>query len=114
MAVAMSRLRLEFRSSWSRRNRRPPPASSGPEEADTMSRPAVAALLSFLIPGLGQIYNREVLRGLFWLIITPALWIGSAGLFGWIVHLISAATAYHRAELQDGLPRPSRLDWRSL
>ena len=34
-----------------------------------MSRPAVAALLSFLIPGLGQIYNREVLRGLFWLII---------------------------------------------
>jgi TM2 domain-containing membrane protein YozV len=79
-----------------------------------MSRPAVAALLSFLIPGLGQIYNREVLRGLFWLIITPALWIGSAGLFGWIVHLISAATAYHRAELQDGLPRPSRLDWRSL
>jgi membrane protein YqaA with SNARE-associated domain len=37
---------------------------------DTMSRPAVAALLSFLIPGLGQIYNREVLRGLFWLIIT--------------------------------------------
>ena len=71
-----------------------------------MSRPAVAALLSFLIPGLGQIYNREVLRGLFWLIITPALWIGSAGFFGWIVHLISAATAYHRAELQEG-PAPA-------
>ena len=85
------------------------------EEIDTMSRPAVAALLSFLIPGLGQIYNREVLRGLFWLIITPALWIGSAGLFGWIVHLISAATAFHRAELQDGVPRAARrLDWRSL
>lgn len=80
-----------------------------------MSRPAVAALLSFLIPGLGQIYNREVLRGLFWLVITPALWIGSAGLLGIIVHLISAATAYHRAELQDGgLPRRARLDWRSL
>ncbi len=77
-----------------------------------MSRPAIAALLSFLIPGVGQIYNREVLRGLFWLIITPALWIGSAGFFGWIVHLISAATAYHRAELQEGLPRdrpPARL-----
>ncbi|MGZ3444494.1 MAG: hypothetical protein ACXWLG_02360 [Myxococcaceae bacterium] len=80
-----------------------------------MSRPAVAALLSFLIPGVGQIYNHEVLRGLFWLIITPALWIGSAGFFGWIVHLISAATAYHRAELQEGLPRRvTRLDWRSL
>jgi hypothetical protein len=83
-----------------------------------MSRPAVAALLSFLIPGLGQIYNREVLRGLFWLIVTPALWIGSAGLLGWNVHLISAFTAYHRAELQDGTPRAlrraERLDWRSL
>jgi len=77
-----------------------------------MSRPAVSGLLSFLIPGLGQIYNREVWRGLFWLIVTPALWIGSAGLLGWIVHLLSAFTAYHRAELQDGLPR--RLDWRSL
>ena len=80
-----------------------------------MSRPAVAALLSFLIPGLGQIYNREVLRGLFWLIITPALWIGSAGFLGIIVHLVSAATAYHRAELKEGLPRAARrLDWRSL
>jgi TM2 domain-containing membrane protein YozV len=80
-----------------------------------MSRPATAALLSFLIPGVGQIYNREVFRGLFWLIVTPTLWIGSAGLLGWIVHLISAATAYHRAEVQEGLPRiERRLDWRSL
>jgi len=60
-----------------------------------------AALLSFLIPGLGQIYNREILRGLFWLIITPGLWIGSAGLLGWVCHLISAATAYSRAELKE-------------
>lgn len=67
-----------------------------------MSRPGVAALLSFLIPGIGQIYNGDVLRGLFWLIITPGLWIFSAGLFGWVCHLISAATAYHRAELKEG------------
>jgi len=66
-----------------------------------MSRPGVAALLSFLIPGLGQIYNGDVLRGLFWLIITPGLWIGSAGMFGWVCHLISAATAYSRAELKE-------------
>jgi TM2 domain-containing membrane protein YozV len=64
-----------------------------------MKRPAVAALLSFLIPGVGQIYNREYLRGLFWLVVTPGLWIGSAGLLGWVVHVISAGTAYHRAEL---------------
>ncbi|MGO8968733.1 MAG: hypothetical protein ACLQDQ_04095 [Myxococcaceae bacterium] len=64
-----------------------------------MSRPPVAALLSFLIPGLGQLYNREYLRGLFWLLVTPGLWIASAGLLGWVLHLLSAATAYHRAEL---------------
>jgi len=71
-----------------------------------MKRPAVAALLSFLIPGVGQIYNREYLRGLFWLVVTPGLWIGSAGLLGWVVHVIAAATAYHRAELQE-----SRQSW---
>ena len=64
-----------------------------------MGRPPVAAVLSFLIPGLGQLYNREYLRGLFWLLVTPALWIFSAGLLGWVVHVLSAATAYHRAEL---------------
>jgi TM2 domain-containing membrane protein YozV len=64
-----------------------------------MNRPPVAALLSFLIPGLGQLYNREYLRGLFWLLVTPWLWVLSAGLLGWAVHLLSAATAYHRAEL---------------
>lgn len=67
-----------------------------------MSRPGVAALLSLFIPGVGQVYNGEVLRGLFWLIITPGLWIFSAGFFGWICHLVSAATAFHRAELKEG------------
>ena len=58
---------------------------------------ALAALLSFLIPGVGQFYNREILRGLFWLIVTPTLWIGSAGHLGWIFHIIAAYTAYSRA-----------------
>ena len=66
-----------------------------------MSRPGIAALLSFVIPGVGQIYNGEILRGVFWLIITPGLWIGSGGLLGWVCHLISAATAYSRAELHE-------------
>ena len=30
----------------------------------------IAAVLSFLIPGLGQMYNGAFLRGLFWLIVT--------------------------------------------
>lgn len=63
-----------------------------------MTRPGTAALLSFLIPGVGQIYNGDVLRGAFWLIITPGLWIGSGGLLGWVCHIISAYTAHGRAE----------------
>jgi hypothetical protein len=61
-------------------------------------KPWIAAVLSFVAPGFGQIYNREFLRGLFWLIITPGFWVGSAGLFGWPFHLISAYTAYQRAQ----------------
>jgi serine/threonine protein kinase len=57
----------------------------------------VAAALSLLAPGLGQIYNREYLRGIFWLIVTPGFWIGSAGALGWPFHLIAAYTAYLRA-----------------
>jgi len=63
-----------------------------------MPKPGLAALLSFLIPGVGQIYNGDPFRGVFWLIVTPGLWIGSAGLLGWVCHLIASATAYHRAE----------------
>lgn len=60
--------------------------------------PGVAAVLSLLIPGVGQFYNGAFLRGLFWLIITPGLWIGSGGMLGWICHVISAITAYNYAK----------------
>ena len=49
----------------------------------TPRNPGVAAVLSLLIPGVGQFYNGDFLRGLFWLIVTPGLWIGSGGLLGW-------------------------------
>lgn len=68
----------------------------------------VAAVLSALIPGIGQFYNGDFLRGLFWLIVTPGLWIGSGGLLGWICHVIAAFTAYRRAE-QKNLAFPSAL-----
>ena len=63
-----------------------------------MSKPGVAAVLSFVVPGVGQIYNGKFLRGLFWLIITPGFWIGSGGLLGWVCHLIAAYTAYSWAK----------------
>lgn len=62
-----------------------------------MKNPGTAAVLSFFLPGLGQIYNGTILRGLFWLIITPGLWIGSGGLLGWICHIWSAWSAHRYA-----------------
>ncbi len=63
-----------------------------------MSKPGVAAVLSLLVPGVGQFYNGKFFRGLFWLIITPGLWLGTGGFFGWIGHVASAYTAYHWAK----------------
>ena len=57
-----------------------------------------AAVLSLIVPGVGQIYNGDFLRGVFWLIVTPGFWITTGGLLGWVCHLISAFTAYHRAK----------------
>lgn len=62
-----------------------------------LKNPGLAAVLSALIPGIGQFYNGDFLRGIFWLIVTPGLWIGSGGLLGWICHVIAAMTAYSRA-----------------
>jgi TM2 domain-containing membrane protein YozV len=59
-----------------------------------MRNPALAAVLSAIIPGVGQLYNGRILAGILWLIITPGLWIGSGGTLGWICHVIAAYTAY--------------------
>ena len=62
-----------------------------------MRNAEVAALLSLIIPGVGQLYNGRVLAGILWLIITPGLWIGTGGLLGWVAHRVSAYTAYSYA-----------------
>ena len=63
-----------------------------------MRNPGVAAVLSAVLPGLGQVYNGQMWRALFWFIITPGLWIGTGGLLGWVCHVISAYRAYRYAE----------------
>ena len=63
-----------------------------------MRHPGTAAVLSVIIPGVGQIYNGQILWAIVWFIITPGLWIGSGGLLGWICHLISAYMAYTYAK----------------
>ena len=60
--------------------------------------PMLAGLLSFLIPGAGQIYNGQILSGILWLLLTGVSWIGSAGTLGWICHIIAAYFAYRYAK----------------
>ncbi len=62
-----------------------------------MRDPTLAAVLSAIIPGVGQLYNGRILAGILWLIITPGFWIGTGGTLGWICHVISAYPAYSYA-----------------
>jgi TM2 domain-containing membrane protein YozV len=59
--------------------------------------PGLASVLSLVVPGVGQFYNGDFIRGVFWLIVTPGLWIGSGGLLGWVCHIVAAVTAHGRA-----------------
>ena len=52
------------------------------------------AVLSLVVPGVGQMDNGRVLAGTLWLIVTPGLWIGSGG---WVCHVVAAYTAYSYA-----------------
>jgi TM2 domain-containing membrane protein YozV len=70
---------------------------------EEMRSPGVAAVLSAIIPGIGQFYNGDFFRGIFWLIVTPGLWIGSGGLLGWVCHVIAAITAHRRARRRNRL-----------
>ena len=63
-----------------------------------MREPLLAGFLSLLIPGVGQIYNGQIISGIIWLVLTGISWIGSAGLLGWLVHLIAAYFAYSYAK----------------
>ena len=65
-----------------------------------MSRkePATALVLSFLIPGVGQLYTGHVAWAIFWFIFTHGLWLGTGGMFGWLAHVIAAITAYNYAK----------------
>jgi TM2 domain-containing membrane protein YozV len=63
-----------------------------------MNKRGVAGVLSLVLPGVGQIYNGEYWRGIFWLIITPGFWIGTGGMLGWVCHVIASYTAYQRAQ----------------
>ena len=61
------------------------------------SHPGTAAVLSFLLPGLGQIFNGHIFWAIFWFIVTPGLWLGSAGTLGWIFNILASWQAHRQA-----------------
>lgn len=60
--------------------------------------PGTAAVLSVLIPGIGQFYTGHFIWGIVWLIVTPGFWIGTGGLLGWVCHILAAIQAYNQAQ----------------
>lgn len=67
-----------------------------------MRNPVLAGILSFLIPGLGQMYNGRIAIGIIWLvaalIFSGALWIGSVGILGVAFHAVAGWCAYSFAK----------------
>ncbi len=69
----------------------------------SFTHPGLAAVLSFVIPGLGQIYNGHFIRATFWLLIAfwltdqPMAWPMDAGFWQWMTHLLPALTAFSKA-----------------
>ena len=61
-------------------------------------RQGFAALLSLIIPGVGQVYTGRFFWALFFFIFTPGFWLGTGGLLGWVFHIWSAWHAWHSAD----------------
>src|SRR5689334_20488578 len=71
----------------------PPPAQPGRPRRS----PTLAFLLSFFLPGAGQIYVARYLSAIVWLAAACGLWFVSGWTLGWIVHLVAARAAQRYA-----------------
>jgi serine/threonine protein kinase len=78
-----------------------PPGESARQEARAPIAPAenapnrgVAAFLSFLVPGLGQLYARQWGEGAAFMFAGLVVWCSTVGSLGWAVHIVAAWRAY--------------------
>ena len=67
-----------------------------------MKHPGTAAVLSFFVPGLGQLYNGDFVRAVLWFVFAWVVGLSvsplTMGLASVLYHFWSASSAYHRAE----------------
>lgn len=57
--------------------------------------PGIAAVLSFVLPGLGQVYNGQILRGIFCGLLCVLAYLTI--IFGLVIHLCLIVQAYDYA-----------------
>ena len=67
--------------------------------AGVRKNPTLAAILSLLIVGLGQIYNGQAGKGIVMFIACVLLW---CVFLGWIINIASIVDAYKTAEKMNG------------
>lgn len=53
----------------------------------------VAAIASFIVPGLGQLAQGRVFAAIFMFVLSGVIWLVSFGTLGWIGHVIAALHA---------------------
>ena len=53
----------------------------------------VAAIASFIIPGLGQLAQGRIFAAIFMFVLSGAIWLVSFGTLGWVGHVIAALHA---------------------
>lgn len=53
----------------------------------------LAAICSFLLPGLGQLVQGRIWKALFHLILGAIIWVITLGWGGWIIHIWSCYEA---------------------
>jgi TM2 domain-containing membrane protein YozV len=63
--------------------------------------PGVSAVLSVLIPGLGQVYSGRLLAGGLWFLAT-AFGYSAILVPGFLIHVLCVWSAYHSAKYWDG------------
>jgi len=65
--------------------------------ASSSRDPGLAAVMSLVLPGLGQIYTGHWLWAIFWFVFTSGLW-AVTGPLGLIVHIFAAMQASGQAK----------------